>query len=200
MKVLRMIVCEVSWSCRNERFSKWYLSLQSSIRVIAEWFWWAGRGAAMDCGWDAPAVALAEAHVGPQVMQIPSVSLLKNVCPLLDEGFMCKTWCFRGWVVLVVRVLFHPAPAWPTCSTGWTTVCWNVLKFVKFITQKSRSHNQSKGLFQVYSIFLSNFPHETNLASSFGLATIFITMSFLLIFFYCYLMFRFSIYLLIVSE
>jgi len=58
-----------------------------------------------------------------------------------------------------------------------------------FVAQKSRPHDQSNDCSKCIVFFLSNFPCETNLASSFGLAAIFVTVSFLLFFFfffYCY--------------
>lgn len=78
--------------------------------------------------------------LGPQVMCIPAVSLLRSVYPLLDEGLMWRAWCLRVWEALVVK-----APEWPPCSTGWTAACWNTLKFVKVVVPKSRSHDQNKG-------------------------------------------------------
>lgn len=121
--------------------------------------------------------------LGPQVMCIPAVSLLNNICPLLDEGFMCKAWWFRSWVEFVARMLFHPTPQWPTCHTRGTAVHWNVLTFMTCTARKSRSCEQSKDYSKYIVFFWSNFLLEANLASPFGLATIFITMSFLLIFF-----------------
>lgn len=184
---MRVLVCEVS-SRENQAAAEMKGLVDGtcpSYRGISEWLQCGGGELKRDLLWAAGEM-LQLLHylrpmLGPQVMRIPAVSLL--VCHLLDEGFMCKAWCFRGWVELVARALFHRAPERPTCSTGRTAVCWNVLKFVKFIAQKSRSHDQSKAYSKDIVFFLSNFPHETNLASSFGLATIFITMSFLFILF-----------------
>lgn len=92
---------------------------------------------------------------GPQVTCVPAVSPLNNVCLLLDEGFMCKAWCFRAWVELVARALFCPSLEQPTCSTGWTVVCWNVLKFVCEVQwTKIQIPWPKQGLFQIYSFFL----------------------------------------------
>lgn len=161
-----------------------YLSLRRNIREIVVWWWYAEKGPAEGCRWDAPAVAFYPRPIlGPQVMRIPAVSLLNNVCPLLDEGFMCKAWWFRSWVEFVARMLFHPTPQWPTCHTWGTAVHWNVLTFMTCTAWKSRSCEQSKDYSKYIVFFWSNFLLAANLASPFGLATIFITMSFLLIFF-----------------
>lgn len=86
-------------SSGNERFSICYLSfLQRNIRMMMVWWWWAEKGPAMGCGWGAPAVALPEAHTGAtsNVCTCKFLCFLHSV--LLDEGFMCKIWCFRaGW-------------------------------------------------------------------------------------------------------
>lgn len=125
--------------------------------------------------------------LGPQVIRIPVVFLLKNMYPLLDEGFMCKAWCFRGWVELVVRALFHPAPGQPTCSTGWTAVYWNVLKFVKFIAQKSRSHDESKDYSKYRVFFCLTFHMELTLLPHLAwLQYLLQCHYFSLFFFYCY--------------
>lgn len=184
-------------SSGNERFSKCYLSfLQRNIRVMMEWSWWAKKGPAMGCRWDALAVALPEAHAGA-TSNVGTCRFLCFLHPvLLDEGFMCKICCFRaGWNWWWKHCCFlHQQP---TCSTGWTAVSWNV-KFVKFITLKSRACDQSKD-YSKYIVSLSNLVHELNLASLFDLATIFITMSFLLIFSNATVL-RFTIHLLTLSE
>lgn len=166
--------------------------------MTAVWWWWAEKGPVSEV---LQLLHYLRPMLGPQVMCVPAVPLLNNVCPLLGEGFMCKVWCFRSWVQFVVRTLSHPAPQWPTCCTGGTAVHWNVLTFMTYTAQKSRSHEQRKDYSKYIVFSWSDFLLEVNLASPFGLATIFITTSFLLIFFFSTAMtFRFNIYLLIVSE
>lgn len=98
-----------------------------SYRVISERLQCGGGELKRDLLWAAgemlQLLCYLRPMLGPQVMCIPAVSLINNICPLLDEGFMCKAWCFRGWVELVVRALFHPSLEQPTCSTGQTAVC-----------------------------------------------------------------------------
>lgn len=167
-----------------------YLSfLWRNISMIAVWW----NRTCLGCRWDAPA-ALPEACVGAtRNVWTCSFSVQQS---MVHQGFMCKAWCFR--VELVARALFNPATAKLQYRIA---VCWTALQFVRFTAQKSRSHDQSKDYSKYIVFFVSNFPHETNLASSFGLVTVFITMTFLfLIFFSTALILRFNIYLLIVSE
>lgn len=71
---------------------------------------------------------------------------------------------------------------------------------MRFIAQKSRSHDQSEDYSKYIVFFVSNFPHETNLASSFGLVTIYYNDIPPSHFFSTAMILRFNMYLLIVSE
>lgn len=129
----------------------------------------------------------------PQVMCGSAVSLCDKK-GMLDEGFICEAWWGLG------RIGGENPVISCNCLKYWIAVCWTALNFVRFIAQNSRSHDQSEDYSKYIVFFVSNFPHETNLASSFGLVTVFITMIFLLIFFSTAMILSFNIYLLIVSE
>lgn len=159
-------------SCRKERCSK---CTCPSYGEIAEW---------LQCGEMGPAWAAGEMlqlHylrpvLGPQVM----VDLqFLHVTIYVRWRTQVQGLVLQGWVELVARALFHPATA---NLQSWITVCWTALKFVMFIAQKSRSHEQNEDYSKYILFFVSHFPHETNLASSFGLVTVLITMTFLIFF------------------